>query len=151
MPAQKSEESVEQKEGLLRGLFSRLHNRQFPTTADLHKRSTITLAVPRDISSTSVFSVASSSTGGTFKSLTAIKSKLSRMSESGADRLETLYEEEEELPKRGCKRCCIVCRYRTRRNFCRGNQLFTAARPMYRDDIFFEDQYRHCRGIPSPS
>lgn len=138
MPSQKSDESVEQKEGLLRGLFCRLHNRQFPTTADLHRRSTITLAVPRDMSSTSVFSVGSTSTNTTFKSLTAVKSRLSKVSEAAVhpDRLETLYEEEE-LPSNGCRRCCMRCRYRTRQCCCGEAQVFTSARPMYRDDIFF--------------
>lgn len=132
-----SEESVEQKEGLLRGLFSKLHNMQFPTTADLYGKSTITLAIPRDLSSSSILSVASTSTTGTFKSLTAVKSKLSKLSEPGMmERLGTLYEEEE-LPDNSCKRWWIKQKYKLKKCCCRRNPIFSSARPMYRDDIFF--------------
>lgn len=122
-----------EKPGLFKKLFGRFHNTKYPTTADLHKGSLVTLAGLADLSE-STDSVMSAPTRSlaSFKSLRT--TKLSKLSAWTGDRMDTLYEEEE-LPNNCCKRCLIKTKYAF--THCCEKGDVPKARPMYKDDIFF--------------
>lgn len=111
--------------------FSKYHNIGYPTTADVHGRSTVTLAGPRRMSSASIFLNTSGPSTSTIKS--NIKG---RPSSAQLRILKTVYEEEEYGNNR-LKNCCILCKSR----FCckcpRRTRNFAPSRPLYRDDIFY--------------
>ncbi|KAF2895374.1 hypothetical protein ILUMI_10798 [Ignelater luminosus] len=120
-------------------LFSKYHNIGYPTTADIHGRSTVTLAGPRRMSSASIFLNISGPSTSTIKS--SIKTKASstsrsKLSDVQSERLKTVYEEEEYGDNK-LKNCCVRCKSRSCCKYSRRTRNIAPARPLYRDDIFY--------------
>lgn len=123
-----SEAEPVEKPKLLKRLFGRFHNTKYPTTAELHRGSVVTLADIADVSSVDSMSLPPGHSLASFRSLRAAKlSKLSAM--------ETLYEEEEELPTNCCRRCLVKGKYAF--THCCERPDVPKARPLYKDDIFY--------------